>query len=517
MGIEANVTAHDRIHHAATPITTTSARGGYPSRLNPHRRGRFPEPQAGPHRRAMRLVAVAASATQSRTSTLGVRSRSELARTLPADSRSQPAKFRGTHDFKLSRPPSVDRVPSYLVETFLARGAAGERERARAAGALGRRGNDAGGDARRLRRIHPRPRGRDLLLHVRGVVGPRGRAGRPAGRARSRFVSSKRSRQQRRHMKVDDGSYGRCWRRSGSSAADGRRGVGGTAAGDAVRTGRRLPCRDDAGRVLEHRGPVCDRPGRPGRRLRAENFGNKFPGEAAVYMGIVHVAIYDAAVAIEGGYQPYAITPPAPAGHLARGRDRDRGARHAHRPAAAARPDPASRRSSTATMPPTWRRSRDGHGEGERDRGRPAGRRRPCSRCARTTAAEQQPDARRPRPARRRARRLATRARAPVLGPGLPGMRPLALDERLAVPARRAQRADQHGVRRGLQPGRGARPRRQHQPGRPTQTNQALLLDRPRHPAVERRHAAARRRRGASTSCRPRGCWRWRTSPAATR
>ena len=45
-----------------------------------------------------------------------------------------------------------------------------------------------------------------------------------------------------------------------------------------------------------------------------ENFGNKFPGEGAVYMGIVHVAIYDAAVAIEGGYQPYAPTPAAPAG-----------------------------------------------------------------------------------------------------------------------------------------------------------------------------------------------------------
>ena len=32
--------------------------------------------------------------------------------------------------------------------------------------------------------------------------------------------------------------------------------------------------------------------------------GNKFPGEAAVYMGIVHVAMYDAAVAIQGGYRP---------------------------------------------------------------------------------------------------------------------------------------------------------------------------------------------------------------------
>ncbi len=43
-----------------------------------------------------------------------------------------------------------------------------------------------------------------------------------------------------------------------------------------------------------------------------ENYGNKFPGEAALYMGIVHAAIYDAAVAIEGGYQPYAIELIAP-------------------------------------------------------------------------------------------------------------------------------------------------------------------------------------------------------------
>jgi hypothetical protein len=43
-----------------------------------------------------------------------------------------------------------------------------------------------------------------------------------------------------------------------------------------------------------------------------ENYGNKFPGEAGVYMGIVHAAIYDAAVAIEGGYEPYAIALIAP-------------------------------------------------------------------------------------------------------------------------------------------------------------------------------------------------------------
>lgn len=40
--------------------------------------------------------------------------------------------------------------------------------------------------------------------------------------------------------------------------------------------------------------------------------GRRFPGEAAVYMGIVHAAIYDAVVAIEGGYRPFAITPTVP-------------------------------------------------------------------------------------------------------------------------------------------------------------------------------------------------------------
>jgi hypothetical protein len=40
--------------------------------------------------------------------------------------------------------------------------------------------------------------------------------------------------------------------------------------------------------------------------------GKRFPGEAAVHMGIVHATIYDAVVAIEGGYRPYAITPTVP-------------------------------------------------------------------------------------------------------------------------------------------------------------------------------------------------------------
>jgi hypothetical protein len=54
-------------------------------------------------------------------------------------------------------------------------------------------------------------------------------------------------------------------------------------------------------------------PAGPNGVFGAENFGNKFPGEAAVYMGIVHVAIYDAVVAIEGGYRPYLPTLAAPA------------------------------------------------------------------------------------------------------------------------------------------------------------------------------------------------------------
>lgn len=53
-------------------------------------------------------------------------------------------------------------------------------------------------------------------------------------------------------------------------------------------------------------------PSGPNGIFGAENYGNKFPGEAAVYMGIVHAAMYDAAVAIAGGYRPYAIALAAP-------------------------------------------------------------------------------------------------------------------------------------------------------------------------------------------------------------
>jgi hypothetical protein len=55
-------------------------------------------------------------------------------------------------------------------------------------------------------------------------------------------------------------------------------------------------------------------PAGPGGIFGQDNYGNKFPGEAAVYMAIVHVAIYDAALAFEGGYEPYAIGLTAPVG-----------------------------------------------------------------------------------------------------------------------------------------------------------------------------------------------------------
>jgi hypothetical protein len=52
----------------------------------------------------------------------------------------------------------------------------------------------------------------------------------------------------------------------------------------------------------------------PGGIFGPENYGDRFPGEAAIYMGIAHAAIYDAVVAIDGGYQPYAVAPAAPPG-----------------------------------------------------------------------------------------------------------------------------------------------------------------------------------------------------------
>ena len=71
-----------------------------------------------------------------------------------------------------------------------------------------------------------------------------------------------------------------------------------------------LDSRTQAGQTSSDRRAVAD------WSLIAQNaivvVGRRFPGEAAVHMGIVHAAIYDAVVAIEGGYRPYAVAPTVP-------------------------------------------------------------------------------------------------------------------------------------------------------------------------------------------------------------
>ena len=98
-------------------------------------------------------------------------------------------------------------------------------------------------------------------------------------------------------------------------------------------------------------------PAGPGGVFGTENFGNKFPGEAAVYMGIVHVAIYDAAVAIEGVTS--STRPRCP-------RRRERRPRRRSRPRPTTRSPGCShssariKRSSTTTTARTWPPSRTG-------------------------------------------------------------------------------------------------------------------------------------------------------------
>lgn len=48
-------------------------------------------------------------------------------------------------------------------------------------------------------------------------------------------------------------------------------------------------------------------PAGPAGVFGAENYGTKFPGEAAVYMGIVHAAMYDTAVALTAGGDVFAV------------------------------------------------------------------------------------------------------------------------------------------------------------------------------------------------------------------
>ena len=344
---------------------------------------------------------------------------------------------------------------------------------------------------------------------------------------------------------------GRCfWGRSRSSAP------AQVSARHRRRRSARLPQRYPRRRRRSPSG--APRPGaRSSRPARAavfgsENFGNKFPGEAAVYMGIVHLAIYDAAVAIEGGYRPYAIAvaviPERQAaredrlgrmGRVASRSGRLEALRQGQPERTAARParDPAhvvgttgevrgfraggspSAAAAIATaaydtlvgLQPTLRLDAtgqaildddyaaylaaipDGAGEG-RTGSRSASRSRtPCSPSARTTAW-------------RRTRPLADLSPPPP-GPGVwqpnpaaPGARPsptrrpaARASERIAVPPEAPnaltskEYADDFNQVKDL--GRSDSTTRTAE-----QTHAGALLDRPRHPAVERRPAPPRRR-----------------------
>ena len=162
----------------------------------------------------------------------------------------------------------------------------------------------------------------------------------------------------------------------------------------------------------------------------AENFGNKFPGEAGVYMGIVHAAIYDAALAVGGGYEPYAIALHSFSGCLPWGGDRDGRAPRAHRNAARARLDAVSAGDPRRRLHRLPRRA--SRTAPQRRRGSPSASRSllPCYRSARTTGGSRTPSSAtfvppppgpgvwEPDPSR------------PVLGLRIPGIQPLALASR---------------------------------------------------------------------------------------
>ena len=185
-------------------------------------------------------------------------------------------------------------------------------------------------------------------------------------------------------------------------------GVGALDADHPVRAGSRLPCRDDAGRLLEHGGPVRDRPGRPGRQLRFGELRQQVPGRG----GRVHGHRPRRHLRRRGGDRGRlsAVRDRAQrAGCLPRGGDRDRDARHARRPARA-RPEPRPAGDSRRRLRRVHERDRGRPGEGERHRSRSeSGRSR--ARPARKRRPGEEPDRRRPRPARARPGRVATRAR----------------------------------------------------------------------------------------------------------
>ena len=201
-------------------------------------------------------------------------------------------------------------------------------------------------------------------------------------------------------------------------------------------------------------------PAGPGGIFGPENYGNKFPGEAAVYMGIVHAAIYDAAVAIEGGYKPYAIklkAPPetSPGAAIATA---------AHDTLVGLQPQLGLTPAQQAILDGDYAAYLGDIPDGEaKAHGIRVGQKVAAAVLAlrMQRRPREEPDARRPR---------STRGGPWCLGSGLGSGAGSAAarnaaaraQERLAVPAGRAVLLDERRVREGLRPGQGARALRQH-------------------------------------------------------
>ena len=180
-------------------------------------------------------------------------------------------------------------MPSYLVETYLARGdaagrAARERRARSAAEELTREGTRV-----RFDRSHPRSRGRDLLLRLRRAVGPRRRARSQSGPGSTRCASSRRSRPERStdHENPNRIRCDACARRRPRPGADGN--VSGTG--------------DRRARTPSSTGAASPR-GRSPPAVR--------PRAAPCSAAMVHGAMYDAVAAVEGGLEPFATGVTAP-------------------------------------------------------------------------------------------------------------------------------------------------------------------------------------------------------------
>ena len=288
----------------------------------------------------------------------------------------------------------------------------------------------------------------------------------------------------------------------------------GRTAADAVRTCCGDARRDDTGRLLEHRGPVRDRPSRPRRSLRARELRHQVPGRG----GRVHGHRPRSHLRRRGGdrgrLRPYAITLTAPA---ASSRRRRAIATAAYETLVGLQPtlrleraagDPQRRLHGIHGRRPRRRRQERrgrGRGAGRTGRARQARKRRPGA----------EPDRRRPEPAARGTWRLATESPVPVLGLRLPGvgrsrsgaLRSSAPTAPMRSPARSTPTTSTRSSAWGASTAPPGRPsRRSRRASGPTTTSGSGTTACSVSPPP-----------GGSTSYRRRGCWPWRTWRAATR